>query len=366
MSKATLGIISANYTNKNLEALTEARTIATIPFGGRYRLIDFPLSNFVNSGINTVGLITPYYYRSIMDHVGSGRPWELARKTGGLFILPGTVYGERSQTSRFILRDLIRNRRILDRSHSEHVIICDSSTVMNCDFRQFIEAHEASGCPITLMYKNETGKDGGIYLKLKQNGRVGKIAYECGKLETLFLGCLIVDRSFLVNFIEWYGNTDNSDLIEILEKNLDQYDVNSFKYDGYAVTIESLSDYKKASRALLEHEARSALFEHARPVYTKTQDEAPTIYKSSAQVRKSLVAAGCIIEGTVENSIIFRSAHIEKGAVVKDSIIMQKTVVHAGATVINAICDKYAIIGRGAHIEGGIKNPIVIKKNQSI
>ena len=366
MEKRTLGIISANYSRKELEQLTKSRTIATIPFGGRYRLIDFPLSNFVNCGIKTVGLITPYYYRSIMDHVGSGKPWELARKIGGLFILPGTVYGDRSTNGRVLIRDLIINHRILDRSQSDYVLICDTSVVMNCDFKEFIKAHEEGGCPITLMYKKEAGRNDRAYLKIKKNGQVEKIVKGGSKLDNLFMGCYIVDRGFLTNFLDWYKALDNYDFMEVLEKYLDKYNVNTFEYKNYSAIIDSVEDYKKASRDLLDHEVRVELFEQKRLILTKTQDEAPTIYKQSASVKKSLVAAGCIIEGTVENSIIFRSAHIKKGAVVKNSIVMQNSTIEADASVINAICDKYVHIGRKAHIEGGDKNPIVIEKNTII
>lgn len=364
--KYTLGLISANYNKKELEALTKSRTVATIPFGGRYRLIDFALSNMVNSGIKTIGLITPYYYRSIMDHVGAGKPWELARKIGGLFILPGTVYGDRSQGSRVLIRDLIRNHRILDRSHSDYVLISDSSVVMNCDFKPFIEAHEASGCPISLMYKKEAGKADRAYLKIKKSGKVEKIVKGGSTLDNLFLGCYIVNRDFLTDFLEWYKALDNYDFMEVLAENIDKYDVNTYEYTGYSAVIDNVNEYKQASRDLLDHETRIELFEQERLILTKTQDETPTIYKPSASVNKSLIAAGCIIEGTVINSVIFRSVHIKKGAVVKDSIIMQGSIIEADATVINAICDKYVHVGRKAHIEGGKTQPIVLEKNTVI
>ncbi|MBR6025510.1 MAG: glucose-1-phosphate adenylyltransferase subunit GlgD, partial [Firmicutes bacterium] len=165
MSIKALGIISANYEGKGFSQLTLKRTDATIPFGGRYRLIDFALSNMVNSGITTVGLITPYYYRSIMDHVGVGKPWGLARKIGGLFVLPGSVLGERSAGSKAILKDLIRNRRILDSCEADYVVITASSTIMNIDYQPFIEAHEKDGNTVSVLYKKEAGDEQGIYFK---------------------------------------------------------------------------------------------------------------------------------------------------------------------------------------------------------
>ncbi len=363
--KHTMGLISANYSVKELEPLSKSRIIATIPFGGRYRLIDFPLSNLTNCGITTIGLITPYYYRSIMDHVGAGKPWGLARKIGGLFILPGTVYGNRSAGSRVLLRDIIRNHRILDRSRSDYVLISDASTVMNIDYNEFIKAHEESGCPITLMYKKETGRQNRAYLKIKKNGHVEKIV-RSGSLENLFMGIYIVNRDFLINFLEWYKAFDNYDFMEVLSENLDKYDVNSYECTDYSAIIDSVNDYKKANKDLLDHEVRVELFEQDRLIFTKTQDETPTIYKPSAQITKSLVSAGCVIEGSVINSVLARSVHVKKGAVVKDSIIMQRSTIEADATVINAICDKYVHVGRKTHIEGGDSKPIVIEKNTNI
>lgn len=366
MGKFTLGIISANYTSDDLGPLTNDRTVATLPFGGRYRLLDFALSNFVNSNIRTVGLITPYYYRSIMDHVGSGKSWDLAKKRGGLFILPGTVFGDKHVRSRILLKDIIRNGKILDRSSSQYVMFCDSSVVMNCDLEEFIDAHVASGCPISLMYKKEVGHKDRSYLKIKRNGRVEKIYHESDKLENLFMGYYIINRDLLMNLIDWYQALDNYDLFEIIAENLGKYEVNTFEFKGYAAIIDTIADYKKASRDLLDHKVRIELFGQERQIYTKVQDEAPTIFRPGSSVKKSLIAAGCVIEGKVENSIIFRAATVKKGAVVKDSIIMQQTTIESDATVINAICDKYVHVGRKTHIEGGKNNPVVLGKNQTV
>ena len=170
MSIKALGLISANYNSQDFGSLTEKRTVATLPYGGRYRIIDFPLSNMVNSGITTVGLITPYYYRSIMDHVGVGKPWGLARKIGGLFVLPGSAIGERSKGSKILMKDLIRNRRILDSCKADYVILTDSSTVMNCDYQAFLKAHVESEAQISLMYAKKKSTNEGIYLDLTKSG----------------------------------------------------------------------------------------------------------------------------------------------------------------------------------------------------
>jgi len=366
MSRATLGIITANYARHDLGSLVDSRTVATVPFGGRYRLIDFPLSNFVNSGITTVGLITPYYYRSIMDHVGAGKPWELARKIGGLYILPGTVYGEREEGSRFLIRDLVINRKIIDRTHADYVLFSDSSTVMNCNLRDFINAHAESGCPVSIMYKKEAGRTDRSYLKIDKDGTVKEIARGNGKDKNLFTGCFIINKDLLLRIMEWYKSMDMNDVIHVIAQNIEKFKINAYEYTGYCAIIDTLNDYKKASMELINKEVREELFESERQIYTKTQDEAPTIYRPGSKVKKSLVAAGCVIEGTVENSIIFRSTTIKKGAVVKNSIVMQKSIIETNAIVINAILDKYVHIGRKAHVEGGEDRPILIGKDEKI
>lgn len=367
MSIRALGIISANYEGKGFSQLTLKRTDATIPFGGRYRMIDFALSNMVNSGITTVGLITPYYYRSIMDHVGVGKPWGLARKIGGLFVLPGSVLGERSKGSKVILKDLIRNRRILDSCEAEYVVISDASTIMNLDYQPYIEAHEKDGNTVSVLYKKEEGDEQAIYFREnKKTGLVNEILFP-GQADgdKRFLGVIIVNRQYLLDILEWFAAADNEDIVEIFSHELKKIRMKAYEVKCYSMVIDDIKDFKKANADLLDHEVRTELFEQENyQIFTKVQDEAPTIYKKSASVKKSLVAAGCVIEGTVENSIIFRSVHIKKGAVVKNSIIMQGSIIETNATVINAVCDKYSHVGRKAHLEGGTDLPAVLGKNQ--
>lgn len=368
MSIKALGLISANYNSQDFGSLTEKRTVATLPFGGRYRIIDFPLSNMVNSGITTVGLITPYYYRSIMDHVGVGKPWGLARKIGGLFVLPGSAIGERSKGSKFLMKDLIRNRRILDSCEADYVLLSDSSTVMNCDFQPFLKAHAESEAQISLMYAKKKSNNEGIYLELTKSGALKGIRfYGEETTENRFLGVICMNRKFLIDCLTWYEALDNDDIMEILAHDFKKFSFNAFEFKGYNVIIDNLKDFKRANNDLLEHPIRTELFDQEYyPILTKVQDEAPTIYRKSASVSKSLVAAGCVIEGTVENSIIFRSVHIKKGAVVRNSIIMQGSIIETNAVVENAICDKYSHVGRKAQLVGGDQRPAVLGKNKLI
>ena len=365
MNRNTLGIICANYNDDAFKELTENRSVATLPFGGRYRLIDFALSNMVNSGFTTVGLILPHMYVSLLDHVGDGKPWGLSKKDGGLFVLPGTVYGARKKQSKFLLRDFIINRKILDKEKAEYVLVCDSSKVMNIDYSDFIESHISSGCPISFLYKETEDVKPGTYLSIRPDGTVGSC---CGPDDSdkLFLDCFIMNRSFMIDFLGWYESIDHEDVIDIVTDNLRTFKVNTFEFKDYCGVINDIIDYRRISMDLLHSKVRKSLFEGERPIITKPQDEAPTIYRSGSDVKSCLVASGCIIEGTVENSIIFRDAKIAKGAVVKNSIVMQHFTINEGCRVENVICDKYVTVNPGTSITGGRNNPVIVGREREI
>ena len=365
MKTNAIAIISANYDLDGFAELTEKRAAATIPFGGRYRLIDFALSNIVNSGISSVGLITPYYYRSLMDHVKDGKPWGLAKKTGGLFILPGSVYGQRNKKGRYLLRDLINNRIFFEREAKDYVIFTGVTRVSNYDYSQFIESHAKSKAPVSLMYVDtENGPDDGIYLKLKKNGRVAQFRKAGEDSEHLFNGAMIIDREYLLNILDWYANLDHADLLDIFRDHLSEFDINAFKFEGYEMIIHDIRSYVKANMDLVKPEVRQQLFEGERKIMTKVQDEPPTLYGSGSSVKNSLVAAGCRIEGTVENSVIFRAVHVEKGAVIKNSIVMQHCTVKADAAIDNVVLDKNVTIESGVVLSGSKSKPAIIGKGR--
>ncbi len=366
--KQMMGLISANYVNDSFAQLTQERPVASLPFGGRYRLVDFPLSNMVNSGIYTVGLVTPYLYRSIMDHVGVGKEWLLSRKVGGMFILPGSVFGLNRVHGKFLLRDLIQNRAYLDRSQTELVVISGCSKVFNIDFRDVAEFHTAHDAEITLIYKKADAccTSDELYLDIGDNGRVFSVNRTGGSAANYFLEALIINRELLLKFIDWYEVISYLDLTEIIIDNIKHLGIYGYEFTGYVGNIGSVKCYLKASRDLLEPEIQHELFKHDRPIRTKIQDSPPAKYWPTSDVNNSLISSGCIIKGSVENSIIFRGVTIEEGAVVKGSIIMQSTVVQKDSYLENVICDKFAIIRQGVKLMGNNTNPILIGKRQEV
>lgn len=365
MNKSCIGLISANYTIEGLSPLIKDRAVSSVPFGGRYRLIDFPLSNLSNAGISNAAIITPANNRSLVEHVGIGKEWGFGRKAGSLFLLPGTVYGARRKSSRFLLRDFLYNISFLTRKDDDYVIICGSNKIYNMDLAELIKHKEESPAKITLVYKRmlaDSDADN-LYLDVDDQGRVNKITKKGKGVVSAFLDCAILERKYLLNLMEWYGVFEDMDLVELLGDNLHKVDVDAVEFTGYVGMFDNLEEYLMASMDLLDPTIRDELFNPDRQIYTNVQDTQPARYGKNAKVVNSLISGGCKIEGTVENSIVFRNSVIDKDAVVKNSIVMQRGVISMGAMLNNVICDKSVLINKEVSIAGGQTRPFVVPKN---
>lgn len=363
-----IGLLSTNYTGEKYGKLIEDRPVASIPFGGRYRLIDFALSSMVNSGLDTVGVITPSNYRSLADHLNMGREWGLNKKQGGLFMLPGAVHGLKDLHARFSLRDVILNRQFFLRADEDTVLICAANRVFNMDFRPAIAQHEKAGAAATLIYKKvrraETST--GLFLTINPGGQVAKISEAAEGEANCFLDCMLIRRSLILDFIECYQNLGYIDIMDIVSANLSQLQVDSWHFTGYEHAVDHAPDYMKVSQDLLRPEVQAELFQEDRPVLTKTQDSPPAKYLPGASVKNSIVAASCILSGAVENSILFRNVTIGAGAVVRNCVLMQHCVISPGAVVENVICDKYVVISPNVKLSGSEENPFLIGKMQTL
>ncbi len=365
----TIGLISATYSGNGFGGLTKNRTLASLPFCGRYRLIDFALSNMVNSGIKTVGVITPYNSGSLIDHIGTGSPWSLDRKSGGLFLMPGSVYGVQTGESRFLMRDMIENRMFLERDDADYVIVTGSSDVYNMSFEPLIKAHQESGKDVTAVYmkvpKGEKYK--GYFFDMDMSGKVTSINSKARGWSNYFMECFIINRDYMLKFLDWFKALEYMDMFQLMKKNLDTVDMGTYEFKGYLGKVSDTQDYLKVSQDMCVHEIRNEVFNNKeRMIYTKTQDEAPAFYTPGSDVRNSIISTGCRIEGTVENSIIFRSVNIGKGAVVKDSIIMMHVDIGDGAMLDNVIADKYVKVSDRVKIEGDVDEPVIIPKSMHV
>lgn len=358
-----IGYITANYISREQSALTQARPLASIPFMGRYRLIDFPLSNMMNAGIKTVGLVMPGNCRSIIDHVGSGKDWTLDRKKGGLFLVPGNAYGTSKRGMRFLLRDIIANDELFRRSTKPYVVMMGSNIIFNLELDEIIEAHRTSGAGITMIYAiAERSQPDAQALVIGDRGRVREVRGGCGYGECKFMDAIVIDRELLLNIIEDYAMADYLDLFEAIRGDFDRIDVCSYEFKGLMMGIFDQETYYDRSMDLLRPETYDRLFQPDRPIITKAHDAPPAKYDAGSNVRDSLISAGCTVRGTVRGSILSRGVVVESGAKVLNSIIMQGCTVKSGATVENAILDKNNLVPENTELRGTHDHTLVIGK----
>lgn len=346
-----IGLITANYSTKFPSPLTDSRPAASIPFLGRYRAVDFALSNMVNCGIRTVGMVMPYNYRSLIDHVGSGREWGLARKGGGLFILPGSAFGTSRTGSRFLLRDLAHNKIFLERDTAELVVVSTCNWVYNMDYDQLFEAHLASGADITVLTQDARDKDVDVSSFEVADGRVTGIKHGAAFGDTAFLDCFVIGREKLLELLDWYAANDYLDLFEALAGDYDRVCVKPFEFEGYAAPIFNKDTYFKANMDMLDPKITHELFSD-RPIMTKAHDNQPAKFVTGAKVSNSRISGSCRIYGTVTNSILGRGVIVEKDAVVNNAIVMQGCVIKSGAKVEYAIVDRNNTVPEGTEIKG--------------
>ena len=365
----TIGLISANYGSNSFGELLDNRTLASLPYGGRYRLIDFALSNMSNAGITTVGVIAPFNSGSLIDHIGVGNPWSLARKSGGLFVMPGSVYGMQKSGSRFLVRDLLKCKDFFIKDDADYVIMSGSSDVCNMDYEPFIKAHAKSGKDMTMMFKKVPRAEEfhGYTLDINENGDVTALHNEFSGWCNYFADVFIINRTYLLEFLNWYSALEYMDMIDIIRDNMSTMNIGSFEFKGYLGKIKNAWEFLKVNQAMTDYDIRNEVFcNPERLIHTKAQDEPPVFHYPEANVSNSVISAGCHIEGRVENSVIFRSCHIAKGAVVRNSVILMHGMINEGVVLDNVICDKYVNISAGVKLYGGEKEPVIIGKNATI
>ncbi len=370
---SVVGIIFSNIHDHNVSELTRRRTMASVPFGCRYRLIDFTLSNIVNSGITHVGVVTHYNYQSLMDHIGTGKDWDLARRSGGIKILPPYITAFASaQNSLYNTRlEAVKNMiEFVSCCNEEYVLLSDCDVVCNIDFNEIINAHIDSGADITVAVKRMYITPDVRHYEVVDSDAEGRITdvSECNGIISGYrdvnLNIMVMRRKYLENVIlDSAAHGYSSFTKDIIGRNLDNSDFRVYRYDSYFATINSLTDYYMCNMDLLSSSARDSLFNvKNRPVYTKIRNSSPTIYEEGSNVRNSLIADGCIIHGTVENSILFRGVKVGKNTVIKNSIIMQDTLIGENASLNCVITDKDVVIRDGRVLSGHETRPFFIDK----
>lgn len=370
-ASAVSGIIFANSHDETVKRLTDIRSMASVPFGGRYRLIDFALSNFVNAGISNVGIITKEKYRSLMDHIGSGIYWDLDRKKGGIHIMPPFNIGGTRRYHGHI-EALYGANDFLKRCNSEYIVLSDSSIVANVDLSDAIGNHIKNGADVTVIYKKQTDFEnsiGAMSLITEADGKIvdAKFPVKAQGIQDISMGIFIFNRNVLIDIVDKaYKSGLKSIEKDLIAANLDNLKVYGTEHTGVTFIIDSPDSYKTANMSLLKEDVRRNLFLKERPIYTKTRDDMPTRFGTKSDVKNCFIADGCVIEGTVKNSILFRGVKVEKGATVENSILMQGVRVGKDSKVCYTVSDKNADVGDGVHIEGTKEKAFFIEKNQSL
>lgn len=371
-----IGIIFPNSYDNLVPELAGDRLMASIPFAGRYRIIDFLLSSLANCGISNIAIVVRENYHSLMDHLGSGRAWDLLRKNGGLSIFPPyaeknmKVYSGRVEALESIL-PYLRSKK------EKYVIMMDANIAVDFDFNAMLAEHIESGADVTVAYTEQeipaelirAGSHGDMYYTLKlDEGRVRRIFMNsemCGK-QNLSMNIYIMDREALIDKIH-AAFVRGSSCFErdILAPRLEKYNIRGYKYDGYYARICGLKSYFDENMKLLDDENLDALFTGGQ-IYTKIRDDNPTRYINGCKTKNNLVADGCVIEGDVENCVLFRGVKIAKGAKIRNSVLMQDTVVNAGARLDYVVTDKNVTIEVGQDLKGTDTQPFYVAKGHTV
>lgn len=375
--KNTLGIIIGFDSNNDLRELSEHRPVASVPFGGRYRVIDFMMSNLVNSGCYQVAVLMRDKYQSLLDHLGSGKDWDLSRKRGGMFLLPPNAFAPKSsplvtENYRTSLEALGSISDMLNKNKSEHVLICSADIVANIPLDEVMKEHKKSEADVTIVCtKNPEGGAFDMFLDLSPRHEVEDIRNGDnigGKCKYKSMGIYIMKRKYLQSLLSDCVTHNlrsfERDAMQHVFKRGDK--VHGYVFDKYSAKIENVKGYFSASMDMLDKDIRDQVFLKNRPILTKIYDEAPTYYGEDAEVSDSLIADGSRIEGTVENSIIFRGCTIAKDAIVKDSIVLPNSSIGEGVELSYVVTDKGVTVRENRKMVGGATYPVAIAKNATV
>ncbi len=363
------GIVYAYHSSPALGDLTRNRTNASLPFAGRYRLIDFALSALSNAGVRDVGVIMQRDYQSLLDHVAGGKAWDISRRRGGLKLLPpfGTHHEGDYVGTAEALNAVIRYVRDIPQ---EHIILYPADVVCNVDLTDVIQQHIRSGCGITAICSDYVPKDVHYRLTQKADGKAEKVLFRQtdGSQGVLATELYVVRKDTLLALLDRCEAENRFHFHrDCLAAYLEQGgDMDIYMYNGYIRRIDSVADYFESSMDMLKPGPRADLFPEDRPVRTKERSDVSTYYSEQAEVHNSLIADGCYIEGTVRNCIIFRGVRVAPGAVLENCILMQDTVVGAGASLKYIISDKDVTVSDYVTLAGGEKLPLVIPKGSKV
>ena len=367
MAKAFSILLSDPFgTDSETNSLATFRTLASEPFGGRYRLVDFILSSLVNSGIYRVGVLTKSHYGSLMDHLGWGKDWDLNRRDGGLQFLTPFIRENLDHNAKNNVDALISARTFIEDAKEETAILASGNLVANIDFRDVLSYHEKSDADITALYvKGRSMGKKPSAVKLEADGRV--VNAVDGFTDYTSLRVFVFKKEVLLQLLDRAEAERWSDIQQdFVIRNLNDYRVYAYEQTGFCCSVNNVEEYYNANMALLDEKVREELFFGPYPVLTRVKNSAPTFYGFESKVENSLVADGCTIDGQLKNCIVFRDVVVEKGAVLENCILMQNTRVEADAKLTCVITDKDVQVKEGRVLSGYTSYPFVVEKGAVI
>lgn len=367
-----IGVINGISNRNNFGSLCKHRPSYMLPFGGRYRILDFTLSNMVNHGIKTIALFTGQNLRSTLDHIGNGNPWDLNRRFNGLFLFP-PILDENRILPKGNIEQIYSAEEFFIQSKEEYILVYDPNIISKVRLDKVFKHFRDTDADFTLVYKRQNDPHGDfIYrdkMHLDEEGNLISMGINLGTEKEFNL---FIEMSFIKKqvFLEIIRNSiergDVTELRDAMINSREKYKVNTYEFKGHVENISDIKNYYDANLNLLKRDISRELFFHDGLIYTKSKDEPPTSYLEGANVQNSLIANGCIIEGNVQNSIIFRGVNIGKNVIVKNSIVMQKSIIMKDAIVVNSILDKHTYIEEGSRLAGNSSMPYIVQKYQHI
>lgn len=367
-----MGIIFANIYDSSLGELTNKRTMASLPYGGRYRQIDFTISNMASCGIRHIGIISRYNYQSLMNHIGSGEEWNLELQEGGLEFL--TPYASATTGSYKGKLDALNSAMdFLSYGDEEYVVLADPSLLYNMNLSKVVEAHIASGKDITVVTKSgiANGQKRLDMAVTVDGDKITDMAVDyvapAGYLASM--GLFIISKDLLIHNVK-----------EAVARNLYRFErdfvmrqyqagnlsVNVYEYEGVVLFTESTEEYYKANLSLIDPQIRQHLFRGEHPIYTKVRDQVPSYYGENCNLENCILADGCMLEGTIRNSVLFRHVNVASGAVIEDSVIMNDTVVGENCYLKCVILDKDVVVSPGTQLVGTPSSPVILKRGETV
>ncbi len=370
MSSKMVGVILTGGKKPGMKELVTKRSVSAVPVGGKYRAIDFALSNMVNSNIYKVGILTQYSFRSLMDHIGSGKQWDLDRKNAGIFMFMPYLSDDDASWYRGTADGLFKNLTYFNRTRAEYVLLASGNCVYKMDYEKLLEKHKESGADISVVYRDMSDlKEADLsnygMIDLDENERIVDFNEKPAKPSgtNASLGIYLLKRELLIDLLVESNAKGRYDFVkDILIRKIDKLDIRGVRYMGYWRALNSIPMYYRCNMELIDPKISTKLFTRDWPIYTKVKDETPAKYNEEAMVKSSVVADGCIIEGEVYNSVLSRGVVVRKGASVKNSIVMQGSIIEEGASLEHAILDKDVVIKAGKSLKGEGKYPVIIGK----